>query len=395
MNRILSGRIAAPGGLACALLLAACARAPVDFAADGPQVQGTTIAFAADSPQREVLGSERVEPAAAATLTLPGRVEWDPTHSSALHAPLPGQIASLEVEPGQKVKAGQVIAWIDSAEFGQAQAEGARGRAELRQARSELTRMRELQQAGVASSRELEEAESAFAASQAEHARSVAFARSHGNGDRVDQRLPLRSPIDGVLVERRMSPGMHVSPDAERPLAVVGDPDRLWLVLDAAEGVAGQLQPGQAVTVEAGLGEAAQATLTYVDDYVDSERRVVQARARLDNSARRFKAGQYVRAAVAVPAQGGVIVPASAVLVIEGRQVVFIDQGQGRYQQLQVQTRELGDGRLWIQKDLAEDSRVVTRGGLLLQQLLDTAPATTAAAATDTDTDTDTAKAAS
>jgi len=60
VNRILSGRIAAPGGLACALLLAACARAPVDFAADGPQVQGTTIAFAADSPQREVLGSERV-----------------------------------------------------------------------------------------------------------------------------------------------------------------------------------------------------------------------------------------------------------------------------------------------------------------------------------------------
>ncbi|MFS2047261.1 efflux RND transporter periplasmic adaptor subunit, partial [Stenotrophomonas geniculata] len=87
---------------------------------------------------------------ASASLQLPGRVVWDETRSSALRTPLAGQVARIEAQPGQKVKAGQVIAWITSPEFGQAQAEGVRGRAQLQQARKELERTRELHAAGVA-----------------------------------------------------------------------------------------------------------------------------------------------------------------------------------------------------------------------------------------------------
>ena len=87
-----------------------------------------------------------------------------------------------------------------------------------------------------------------------------------------------------------MSPGMAVSPDSEQPLAVIGDPDRLWLLLDVPERLAGRVKAGMQVSVPGADGQPLQATLQHVDDFVDSERRVVQARAELDNRARGFKA---------------------------------------------------------------------------------------------------------
>ncbi|KAF1016945.1 MAG: Cobalt-zinc-cadmium resistance protein CzcB [Stenotrophomonas maltophilia] len=385
MMSIAARRLARPAVLPAVLalaLLAGCGREPALYADAAPTVEAGRIQFAADSRQLDVLRSEAVTTGASATLQLPGRVVWDETRSSALHTPLPGQVARIDAQPGQRVKAGQVIAWITSPEFGQAQAEGARGRAELQQARNELARARELHAAGVASGRELDEAEAAFAGSQAEHARAMAFAKAYGNGDRIDQRLPLRAPIDGVLVERRMSPGMAVSPDSEQPLAVVGDPDHLWLLLDVPESLAGRLAPGLQVSVPAADGSTLQATLQHVDDFVDSERRVVQARATLDNSGRRFKAGQYVRAGVALPAEGGVSLPDAAVLLINGQQAVFVDEGKGRYVRHDVHADELGDGRLWVREGLAAGTRVVVEGGLLLQQLVDSAPPAAVAAPT-------------
>lgn len=266
-----------PALLALALLVG-CGREPASYTEDAPQISAGQIQFPAGSRQLDVLRSEAVTAGASATLQLPGRVVWDETRSSALRTPLPGQVARIEAQPGQKVKAGQVIAWITSPEFGQAQAEGVRGGAELQQARRELERTRELHAAGVASGRELDEAEANFAGSQADHARATAFAKAYGNGQRVDQRLPLRAPIDGVLVERRMSPGMSVSPDSEQPLAVIGDPDRLWLLLDVPESLAGRMKAGMQASVPGADGQLLQATLQHVDDFVDSERRVVQAR---------------------------------------------------------------------------------------------------------------------
>ncbi|HCL44071.1 MAG TPA: efflux RND transporter periplasmic adaptor subunit, partial [Pseudomonas sp.] len=109
--------------------------------------------------------------------------------------------------------------------------------------------------------------------------------------------------------------------------------------------------------------------------FVDSERRVVQARAELDNRARGFKAGQYVRAQVALPAEGGVSLPDAAVLLIDGKQVVFVEEGKGRFVRHAVHAEELGDVRLWAREGLAAGARVVVEGGLLLQQLADSAPA--------------------
>lgn len=364
-------------------LLAGCGQAPQAEPAPVPQVQGQTIHFQANSPQLELLRSEPAIAAAQNTLSLPARLAWDDTRTSYLRAPLPGQIAALDVTLGQAVKRGQTLAWITSPEFGQLQADGARGNAALRQAEAELKRVEELHGAGVASGRELDEARTAAAGARADSARARAVAQAFGNGGHVDQRLPLRTPIDGVLVERNMSPGQAVGPDGEgRPLATVSDPNALWLVVDVPESLAGRLAPGQSVRVQAG-GQTLQAQLQHVADFVDPETRTVQARAQIDNHARLLKAGQYVRAQIALPVNEGVTVPAAAVLLSGQQRLVFVEEAPGRFRRQPVQAEEIDGARLWIRQGVATGAKVVVDGSLLLQQVIDRAAVAPADATAD------------
>ncbi|WP_305805308.1 efflux RND transporter periplasmic adaptor subunit [Stenotrophomonas sp. YIM B06876] len=371
-----------PGALlpvALATVLAACSASPAAVPAAVPAVEGQQIRFAADSRQLKVLRSEAAVAAAAGQLQLPARMAWDDTRTSYLRAPLSGQVAQLAAVPGQAVKAGQVLAWIASPEYGQIQAEGARGAAELRQATQELARVRELHAAGVASGRELDEAQTALAASRAEQARSQALMRGFGNGQHIDQRLPLRAPIDGVLVERNLSPGMSVGADSEKPLVVVSDPAHLWLLVDVPEHLAGRIHAGQPVQVTDATGATVQTRLEHVADYVDPETRVIQARAQIDNSARRFKAGQYLHAQLEWSMGEGVSVPADSVLLIDDQRVVFVEEAAGRFRRRDVQAEDIGNGRAWISHGVQPGEKVVVDGGLLLQQLLAQAPSPAAA----------------
>lgn len=356
-------------GSALLLMAAACQRAPEDAVA-APRIEGERIVFAPDSPQLGVLHSAPAARDAAPELDLPARLAWDDTRTGYLRAAVPGVVAAIEAAPGDRVEAGQVLAWIASPDYAGLRADGIRGDAELRQARNELARVRELHAAGVASGRELDEARTALAAAEAEHGRSAAGLRAFGGGSGNDPRLPLRAPLAGTVLERRLSPGMTVGPDDEAPLVVVGDPARLWLLVDIPEHLAGAVQAGMRVRVDAG-GEPLQATLQHVADHIDPERRVVAARAELDNAARRFKAGQLLRARVTLADDAGLAVPSRSLLQADGRQVVFVEEAPGRYRRQPVQAQLLAGGRARIAAGLDADARVVVDGSLLLQQLLD------------------------
>ena len=144
----------------------------------------------------------------------------------------------------------------------------------------------------------------------------TAIATAFAEGFPIDKIL---ATIGAGFVKTRNLP-LSIS----QPLAVIGDPDRLWLLLDIPESLAGRLQTGLALRVPAADGRTLHATLQHVDDFVDSERRVVQARAELDNPARSSQAGHYVRPPVALPAPGGVSLPAAALLPIPGTLLVSL-----------------------------------------------------------------------
>lgn len=362
--------------LTSAFTLSACqreAQAGAQAPIAPPEIQGITLRFAANSPQLKVLQVAPVAAQQERVLDVPGRVAWDESRTGHVLAPVAGRILSLDVQPGQTVQAGQLLARLSAPEFGQAQADAARAQADAHQAAQALARARDLLSAGAIAQRDLEAAQADAERAQAEQARAQARLAGYGGGTAVNQQVALRSPVRGVLVERNALLGQEVRPDQVAPgtpaLFTVTDPTRVWVWFDVPEGQAAQVRLDQQIDVRLDNETLLTAKVEQVSDALDPATRSLRLRANLPNSDRRLKGEMFVRGQLHLPtAAAQPVIPADAALLIRGQHVVFVQQAEGRFERRAVRVLESGPGELQVLDGLKVGERVVTQGALMLQQ---------------------------
>lgn len=157
-----------------------------------------------------------VESSYAGSLIVPGEVAPGVDGEAELGPLVGGRIASLEVAEGASVQKGQVLAWIEAPEVGDMQAQFARSSARVTASQRQLERQLALFEQNATSERALDDARVAARVAEAEQqaarARLAALGASTVAG--AGSKLPLRSPINGTVVERRASLGAAVTPQA-------------------------------------------------------------------------------------------------------------------------------------------------------------------------------------
>ena len=88
-----------------------------------PRVEQNKLVLPAGSAQLSTLAIESVQPQAATTLRLNGRLIWDDNVTVRIYSPFAGRVARIVAEPGQALKQSDTLAFIASPDFGQAQAD--------------------------------------------------------------------------------------------------------------------------------------------------------------------------------------------------------------------------------------------------------------------------------
>ena len=357
-----------------ALLLVACGEKEKET---GPQFtveEHSIVVFAPGSPQIASIASAPIEPRREMALRFNGRLVWNEDRTVRVFAPFAGRVTDIVVRPGDRVKAGDKLAVLAAPELGQAQAEARRAEQDFQLAQKNRARVEELFMAGVAPQKDLQAAQADLARTRAEKDRTLAKLRLYGKTDTVDQTLALRSPIDGVVVERNLNPGQEIRPDnqGDKALVVVSDPKQLWFLLDVAEKDISLIKPGTEISISTTAldNDRVKGIIKYVADVVDPQSRSVKVRGTVEGSDERLKAEMYVVAELKVAAPGGFLVPARAVYLRGEQQYVFIDQGGGRYARRAIRPGPLTDGYQVVLQGLAATDKVVLDGSLLLERLL-------------------------
>ena len=199
-------------------------------------------------------------------------------------APVTGRVLRIELEPGDTVKAGQVVARLKPespalldtrsraeseaalesarAAVGRAQAEEQRARAALAQAQREQTRTQSLASEGLATRQQLD-ARDADVKTAEEQVNAAVFAAKAAQSDvsRAQVRLappsardtdgrvvPITAPVAGVVL-KRVRESETVVPAGD-PLLEIGDPHQLEIVADLLSVDAVRVPPGARVLVE-------------------------------------------------------------------------------------------------------------------------------------------------
>jgi cobalt-zinc-cadmium efflux system membrane fusion protein len=340
-----------------------------------PTVEKDVVAFAAGSAQ---LGSLKIEEAVLreqAPLKLTGRLVWNEDRTARVTAPIAGRVVTTEAKLGARVPAGAPLLTLSSPDFGQAQSDAARAMADLEAAQRTHDRLSRLVERGATPRKDLDAAASDLARAKAEANRTAArLSRWGGEAGRpVDQAFVVRSPVDGVVVERGVNPGMEVRPDLPAPLFVVSEPASLWVVLDVPEADLSLVTRGAAlsITSPAYADKAFRGRMDFVGESLDPATRVLKARGVVENGAGLLKAEMYVTVEVRrQDAPKSVVVPSRAVLSVGESRFVFVEKSPGKFVKTVVSVGRERDGRIAVTSGLAAGTRVVTEGSILLAGLL-------------------------
>jgi cobalt-zinc-cadmium efflux system membrane fusion protein len=367
------------------LLIAGCR--PAEKAADVPEakVSGDTVAMPKDSPQIAALTVEPVPPAKPAFVPLTGRLVWDDDATVRVFTPFAGIVRKLLVELNEPVKKGQALAEIQSPDFAQAQADCRKANSDFVKAGQDLTRARDLFEHGAAAGKDVEAAEAAHSSSRAEKDRAETHLAIYGaTATSTNGNFLLPSPLEGILVEKNVTPGQEVRPDQMlanvaqfvAPLFIVSDPTKLWVWLDVSEAQLPLVHVGQELTIrsKAFPDEAFKGRLELIGGSLDPTTRTVRARGTVDNPSRVLKSELYVTVEIPDSTPLSLQVPSKSVFLRDNQYYVFLETGAGQFQRHPVKLGSERDGRVVILDGLAEGQRVVTEGCLLLQSLMDNAP---------------------
>ncbi|MFM7026355.1 MAG: efflux RND transporter periplasmic adaptor subunit [Limnohabitans sp.] len=267
-----------------------------------------------------------------------GRIEANDRLVTRIGASVTGRVTDVLVEVGDRVRPGQALARISSAELSQAQMAYLRAHSASALADRAVERARQLYQADVIGSAELQRRESEQSVTRAELRAAQDQLRLLGIP--VEALSPLRdqgvlqpyalvtSTQSGVVIERKVSNGQVAQPGD--PLFTVADLSRVWVVGDLPEQTARTVQVGQRVDIEVPAlgGRQLSGKIVQVGDTVSPETRTVPFRTLVDNSGRDLKPQMLTTMRIRGESLRALVVPADAVVRENDRDHVFVRTGE-------------------------------------------------------------------
>jgi multidrug efflux pump subunit AcrA (membrane-fusion protein) len=323
-------------------------------------------------------------PAANSDVVLPA--SFRPWQAASLHARVSGYLAAWHRDLGAEVKAGDLLAEIETPELDQELAEGealakeavaaaaqaraehheaeaelkvaeaqlGRAQAELALAQSQHQRREVLIQNRAISQeeydtyqRQLEARAADVAAAQSDVARrranlttraaviTVREATANSRQANVDRLQELQrfkrivAPFSGVISSRSAEVGMLVTAGKE-PLFVVEDLSRIRVHVSVPQTYSMQTRRGTFATVilpESGLAPVA-GEITRTAESVDPASRTMLAEIELDNAEHRFQPGSYSQVQLALSQGDGWTIPTNTLSMrVDGPHVAVVDDG--------------------------------------------------------------------
>ncbi len=292
----------------------------------------------------------RCVPALRATLvetrSIRGTVASAPDHQAVVSAQVAGRITRVRVREADAVRAGDIVAVVESATLQdaltQARAAEAQARAGARNAGTSLTRIEYLFGRGIVARQEVDDARTRR--DQADGAVAQAHAMTETAARNVS-RAELRAPLTGVVVRVIRQAGEVVDGTPATPVLEIADPTDLELQGAAPPADLVALRAGQTARVrfDALPGRVLMATVRAVSPSVAVNTGVGVVRLALDTHEGTVPLGLYGTADVSTGEHpDATVVPSEAIRNsgTSGSEVVVCDNGHARSRAVTVGLRE-------------------------------------------------------
>ena len=246
-----------------------------------------------------------------------------------------------------------------------AELEQARKRVEI--AKAALEREQRIAEQNLLAQRELQEAQSEYEQAKAELLAAQNALRLLRVRAGQSARIPIIAPINGRILERRVSLGQTVN--ANDVLFVILDLSSVWVDLRVFEKDVHAVKVGQKVTITtpAYPNRVFVGTVRYVGDVLDEKTRTLLVRCQIANPQRLLKPEMFVRAQIQIGKRKALAIPVTAYHEDEGKAKVYVRKADNRFEEREVVLGTRSGSWVEVKAGLKEGELIVAEGAFLLK----------------------------
>lgn len=310
-----------------------------------------------------------------------------------------GVVEQIFVKLGDRVEKGQPLVELDNVEMGELAAQHLRASAQLQTAnaklgvaRRSLERAENLLKVEAISQREYDERRAQYDEAQAEVAGGKAellqidqklrrfgltyeaiqrLSNTSGASEMPLSRNIVRAPFSGIITKFNVAPGELVTPDKE--IFALVDPSSVWVIADVYQKDIGRTTSTGRCEVTASSYPETKfiGTVGDISDLLDPESRTAKLRCVVANRDGRLKLDMF--AEVTIPSKKnrtGLVVPSIAVQQVENERVIFVQTDATHFERREVELGTATSKWVEIRSGLRKGEKVAAEGAFYIKSVL-------------------------
>jgi membrane fusion protein, heavy metal efflux system len=310
------------------------------------------------------------------TLRLTGAVAYNNFRTTPVITQISGPVSRVVVVPGEHVEQAQPMLYVASPDYSQLRTNYLKAKDAYSLAEKAYARAQDLYQHRAIAEQSLEQAASAEVQAGGDLASAQAALKVLGitDPDALVQapptfEVPVKSPINGEVVEQDVSAGQLIQPGSTQCF-VVSDTSKVWVLVNIYQKDLPYVHIGDPVTIQTETyPDVFHGRISYIAAALDPSTRTLQARIETNNPQEKLKKDMYVMATVnAGKISSAIAVPDAAVLRDpENQPFVYAAVSSNQFGRRGVTLGESLNGQTQITSGLKPGDRVIGNGSLFLQ----------------------------
>lgn len=312
-------------------------------------------------------------------LKVNGKIDVPPQNFVSVSIPLGGYLKSTKLLPGMKVSKGDVIAVVENPQFVQLQQDYLSAQSKLHFAQLDFRRQKELNQNQASSDKVMQQAQAEMNSQQiimnaiAKQLELIHIQPSTVSAGNIRKSAPVYSTIDGYVSKVNVNIGKYVNPSDI--LFELINPTDIHLNLKVYEKDLEQLRPGQLLLAysNANPSKKYNGKIHLIGKDVDPSG-MTDVHCHLDKYDQNMIPGVYMNAEIQTTATLGHALPEESIVDFEGKNYVFISEGNSNYRLAEIAVEEPQKGLVKVlnYRDF-EGKKIVSKNAYtLLMQLKNT-----------------------
>lgn len=294
-----------------------------------------------------------------------GQLEVPPQHEATVTAILGANITSIKVIEGDKVRKGQVLAYLSHPNLSQLQTNYIKAYSRFQYLEKEMQRQKRLYEEEVGSGKAYQETVAEYQGMKGEvkgyevQLRQLSLNVSKVQTGEIYQNVPVVSQIGGYIEKVKVQIGQFVDPQSE--MFMIVNTEHIHADLMVFEKDVSKVKEGQMVsfTVESVPEKRLEAEIYSVGKKFEQNPKAVHVHAEIKNKEDFLIPGMYINGKIHTTGRKVFALPSEAIIEEEGKPYIFVaqppegDESEWKFAPIEIRTGITDEG--WVEIKLLEE----------------------------------------